>query len=351
MSDYQAPPPGDNGDDRESTAKFDRSELVRGWRDIEGRSPRVVPILKVAAKSDMGQVRENNEDKFDFYEPETPGLLAARGSLFAVGDGVGGAQAGQIASELMLKALMASYYDSATPDPVEALHQAILDANGRIFSLAQAMADRNGMGSTLTAAAFIENRVIIGQVGDSRAYLVRDGVAQQVTLDHSLVEEQFRAGVITREEANNSPFKNVITRSMGGSHNVYPDFFEEDVRVGDTWVLCSDGFSNNSNEQEIAEIVSANCPSEAARQFIELANARGGSDNITVLVVAVRDLYYPDPSQAQPAAEAVPHANSTATEPLDPALIPGLNGSNGLASTRESEERPNRSGWRRLFGK
>src|SRR5580658_185233 len=98
--------------DLDSTAKFDRDELVRGWRAYEARQPRIVPILKYAAKTDMGQVRENNEDKFDYYEPEDPAILAMRGSLFAVGDGIGGAQAGQIASEMMMKLLIAHYYDN-----------------------------------------------------------------------------------------------------------------------------------------------------------------------------------------------------------------------------------------------
>src|SRR5580700_2618027 len=102
--------------DQEPTAKFDRDELVRGWRAYEARIPRMVPLLKYAAKTDMGQVRENNEDKFDFYEPEDPAVLAARGSLFAVGDGIGGAQAGQIASEMMLKLLISTYYDDRNDD-------------------------------------------------------------------------------------------------------------------------------------------------------------------------------------------------------------------------------------------
>src|SRR5689334_1887819 len=115
MSDYDA-----NGtnqhQDLEATAKFNRDELVRGWHEYEQRMPRLIPLLKYAAKTDMGQVRENNEDKFDYYEPEVPGVLAARGSMFAVADGVGGALAGQIASEMMLKTLIAGYYDHPSPD-------------------------------------------------------------------------------------------------------------------------------------------------------------------------------------------------------------------------------------------
>ena len=278
-------------DDLGTTAKFDREELVRGWREYEARQPRIVPVLKYAAKTDMGQVRENNEDKFDFYEPENPAILAARGSLFAVGDGIGGAQAGQIASEMMLKQLISAYYDSAAPNPENALYDAISQANDRIYHLAQMIPERNGMGTTLIGAIFIEEQVIIAQVGDSRAYLIRDGAITQVSMDHSWVEESVRAGLMTREAAENSPFRNVITRSVGASPSVEPDFYTESVRPGDIWVLCSDGLTGYVTDAEIGRIAGSHPPGEAARQFIELANGRGGRDNITVFVLSVRDLY------------------------------------------------------------
>ena len=227
--------------DLDTTAKFDRAELVRGWREYEDHKPAATPVLKVAAKTDMGQVRENNEDKFDFYEPEAPGLLAVRGSLFAVADGVGGAAAGQIASELSLKTLISSYYDHPAPDWETALREAIINANDRIFTLAQMIPERNGMGATLTCAVFIEDKVVIGQLGDSRAYLIRDGQIRQVTFDHSYVEEMVRAGHMTQQEAEHSPFRNVITRSMGAAATTEPDFFVESAQPGDIWILCSDG--------------------------------------------------------------------------------------------------------------
>lgn len=279
-----------SGSDQEPTAKFDRAELVRGWRAYEAVAPRCVPLIKFAAKTDMGQVRENNEDKFEFYEPEAPEILAARGCLYAVADGIGGAQAGQIASETMLKKLIANYYDSPAPDLVNALYDSIVATNDYIYSLAQMIPERNGMGTTLTGAIFIEDRVVIMQVGDSRAYLIRDGVARQVTCDHSWVEEQVRAGLMTRQAAEMSPFRNVITRSIGAMANVEPEFFEEQARPGDVWVLCSDGLSGYVAEEEIGQIAGSHPPSEAARQFLELANARGGRDNITAFVLAVRDL-------------------------------------------------------------
>ncbi len=284
--------------DLDSTAKFDRAELVRGWREYEAKTPRCVPVLKYAPKTDMGQVRENNEDKFDFYEPEHPALLALRGTLFAVADGVGGAAAGQIASEILMKTLIAGYYDHPSPRPEEALIEAIANANDRVYRLAQMIPERSGMGSTLTAAVFLEDSVMIAQLGDSRAYLIRDSEIRQITLDHSYVEEMVRAGHMTSEEAEASPFKNVITRSIGAASTAQPDLFIETCRVGDLWLLCSDGLTGYVKDDELLQIAQGQAPSEAARQCIELANARGGRDNITVFIIHVRDLVFTGTSEA-----------------------------------------------------
>jgi serine/threonine protein phosphatase PrpC len=326
--------------DQEPTAKFDRADLVRGWREYEAAVPRCVPVVKFAAKTDMGQVRENNEDKFEFYEPEAPSILAARGCLYAVADGIGGAQAGQIASETMLKKLIANYYDSAAPDLVNALYDSIVATNDYIFSLAQMIPERNGMGTTLTGVVFIEDRVIVAQVGDSRAYLIRDGAVRQVTLDHSWVEEQVRAGLMTRQAAEMSPFRNVITRSIGAMPNVEPEFFEEQARPGDVWVLCSDGLSGYVSDDEIGHIAGSQSPSEAARQFLELANARGGRDNITAFVIGVRELrpYTPEsPSVAWNGAEALASQHGAA---LPVAETPP-----------EASQAPQPTGLRKLFGR
>ena len=157
-------------------------------------------------------------------------ILAQRGSFYAVADGIGGAQAGQIASEMMLKNVIAGYYDSPAPDLQTAMHEAIVQTNDRIYHLAQMIPERYGMGTTLVGAIFIEDRVVIAQVGDSRAYLLRDGQILQITHDHSWVEEQVRAGLMRREDAEMSPFRNVITRSIGAAPNVVPDFYEERAR-------------------------------------------------------------------------------------------------------------------------
>ncbi len=291
MSDL-APSTGET-QDLDRTDKFDRDELVRGWREYEAQQPRCTPLFKYSAKTDMGMVRDNNEDKFDYYEPEDPTLLAVRGSLFAVSDGVGGAQAGQIASEMTLKSLISYYYDSPAEDIQHALFDSMVATNDKVLAASQMMLERNGMGSTLTAVVFLEDKVHIGQLGDSRAYLIREGQIRQMTLDHSWVEEQVRAGLMTREDAEMSPFRNVITRSIGATPNCYPDFFEEEARIGDIWVLCSDGLSNLVQDEELLKVAGYYAPSEATRQLIEIANSRGGRDNITVFVISIRGFTTP----------------------------------------------------------
>lgn len=346
-------------EDLDSTAKFNRDELVRGWHEYQARAPRVVPVLKYAAKTDMGQVRENNEDKFEYYEPEQAGILAARGSLFAVADGVGGAAAGQIASEMMLKSLVSGYFDHPAPDVETALRDAIAHANDRVYGLAQMIPERNGMGTTLTVAVFIENHVVVAQLGDSRAYLIRDGEIRQVTQDHSWVEEQVRAGLMSRAEAEMSPFRNVITRSIGAAQHVMPDLFVEEARQGDIWVLCSDGLTGHVEDSEILRVAQHHAPSETVRQLIELANARGGRDNITAFMIAVRAIV--PFSDIEPSAEETAsngsHAASVSPSPsgtqrLERHAAPQTTAAASAVVTSVSASYDaQRTVWRRLFGR
>jgi protein phosphatase len=293
MTDELTATVAESGSDGEITARFSRDELVRGWRPREPRTPRVIPIIKMGVRTDLGRIRENNEDKSDFYEPEDPTLLAARGCLYAVADGMGGHAAGQIASEMALKNVLSSYYDSETDEIPNALLEALFTANTTVHNVATMVAERNGMGTTMTAAVVAEDRVYVGQVGDSRAYLIRDGAIRQVTFDHSWVAEQVRMGTLTPEEAETSPYRNVITRSIGTQPEVDPDVFVEEALAGDIWVLCSDGLTGHVQDEEIRLIASTQPPTEAARQLIELANSRGGRDNITVLIFQIRDLVLP----------------------------------------------------------
>ena len=273
----------------EKTARLDREELNEGWAEV-GRLPRLLATLRMGAKTDLGRVRDNNEDKFDFFEPEDPAVLATKGCFYAVADGMGGHSAGQIACELALKTVIEIYYSSPSADTEATLRHAVIEANALIYDSAQTNPDRQGMGTTLTAVVVLEDRLTVAQVGDSRAYLLRSHQITQVTEDHSWVAEQVRLGTMTLAEAQVSPFRNIITRSIGTSAAVEPDVFTHEIQVGDTLVLCSDGLSGHLEPYEIQSITEEHSPSAAALSLVEAANERGGRDNITAVVLAVRAL-------------------------------------------------------------
>ncbi len=281
----------------ERTARLDREELTEGWAEVS-RLPRIVASVKMGAKTDLGRVRDNNEDKFDFFEPEDPAMLAVKGSVYAVADGMGGHSAGQIACELALKTLLSVYYSDPSPDKEASLRRAVTEANSLIYDTAQAIPDRQGMGTTLTAAVLCEDTLMIAQVGDSRAYLLRGGKITQITEDHSWVAEQVRLGAMTLAEAQVSPFRNIITRSVGTAATVEPDIFTQSLLAGDTFVLCSDGLTGHVDPPEIQEMVQGQSPSAAALALVEAANDRGGRDNITALVLSIRGLLPYDGSTA-----------------------------------------------------
>ena len=274
---------------QEKTARLSREALSEGWAEVS-RMPRILASVKMGAKTDLGRVRDNNEDKFDFFEPEDPAVLAAKGCFYAVADGMGGHSAGQIACELALKTVLSVYYGDPSADRDASLRQAVREANGLIYDTAQTIPDRQGMGTTLTAAVLCEDKLMLAQVGDSRAYLLRGGTITQLTDDHSWVAEQVRLGTMTLAEAQVSPFRNIITRSVGTAATVEADIYTQDLQVGDIFVLCSDGLSGHLEPAEIQEIVLDHSPSAAAMLLIDAANERGGRDNITALVLSIRGL-------------------------------------------------------------
>ena len=273
----------------EKTTRPERAELSEGWAEA-GRMPKIIATLRMGAKTDLGRVRDNNEDKFDFFEPEDLSVLATKGCFYAVADGMGGHSAGQIACELALKTVISSYYDNPSADTEASLRSAVIEANSVIYETAQSVPDRQGMGTTLTAVIVREDRMTVAQVGDSRAYLLRSRKISQLTEDHSWVAEQVRLGTMTLAEAQVSPFRNIITRSIGTSAVVEPDLFTQPLQVGDTLVLCSDGLSGHLEPQEIETLTEQHSPSAAALSLVEAANERGGRDNITALVLSVRAL-------------------------------------------------------------
>jgi len=275
---------------REITAKINSAEIIKKWEERVEKARGVVVDTIIGAKTDLGCVRENNEDKLEFFQPEDEDVLALKGSFYGVADGMGGHAAGQIASEIALKTVIKTYYEDSSPTLEESLRAAVQQANGLIYDAARAIAERSGMGTTLTALVVRGEEAFVAQVGDSRCYRVRKGRIEQITDDHSWVNEQVKRGALTEEEAAMSPFRNVITRSLGNAPGVDVDIFSLELESGDQFLLCSDGLSGEVNAEEIRDAMVKNAPSQAAQDLIELALERGGRDNCTVVIVKVREI-------------------------------------------------------------
>jgi serine/threonine protein phosphatase PrpC len=225
-----------------------------------------------AARTDPGRRRLRNEDAYVCDPP-----------LFAVADGMGGAQAGELASSLAAAALRGQGVGGATAERIVALIQ---EANRRVFERAIADASASGMGTTITVALVEGDRVVFGHVGDSRAYLIRHGQLHQVTDDHSLVAELVRSGRLSPEEAESHPQRSVITRVLGTDPEVDVDTIAIDGRPGDLFLLCSDGLSSMVDERTILDITEGRRQDleRAAEELVAAANRGGGEDNITAIL-------------------------------------------------------------------
>jgi protein phosphatase len=248
---------------------------------------RVRPKVRIGAKTDLGRVRENNEDKFEFLVPSNDAELAWRGMVFVVCDGMGGHEAGQIASELACKTFISVYRDHPAEDPAEAARSASAAANRFVLDVARAVPSRKGMGTTLSALLLVQDRAFIVQVGDSRVYRLREGALAQMTLDHTWVEETVAMGIMPREQAEQHQYRHVLTRAIGTEPEIKTDVFVEDVREGDVYLVCSDGVTNHVGDEELKELLASQGPGEAAWAIVGRALVGGGSDNATALVVAV----------------------------------------------------------------
>lgn len=243
--------------------------------------------LEIGVFSDSGRVRTLNEDSYGIATQMgvAPDLLARKGQLFAVADGMGGHAAGEVASRLAISALFETYYADPDPDVRRSLLTAFQAANTRVYEQAQADGAQADMGTTLVAALLHADQWLIANVGDSRAYLVRGGKAQQVTRDHSWVAEQVAAGVLTDEEGRNHPYRNVVTRSLGQQAEIKVDLFSEPVQADDALLLCCDGLSNLVAPAAMARAITKLSAQAAAEELVRQANAAGGPDNITAVVV------------------------------------------------------------------
>lgn len=226
------------------------------------------------SRTDIGCLRDHNEDSLIVAPP-----------LFAVADGMGGHAAGEVASEIAVNVL--AERAPAHPDS-ETLGQAVEEANRAIIRAAHEGRGREGMGTTMTAAMLEGERLIIAQVGDSRAYLLHQGKIQQLTRDHSLMADMIEAGQLTPEEARSHPNRSVITRALGSDPHTQPDLYEINVETGDRLLVCSDGLSGMLRDQDIeATLARVHDPQRCASQLVNEAIAAGGHDNITVIVADV----------------------------------------------------------------
>lgn len=241
--------------------------------------------------SDVGRRREANEDSY---------LMLPRNHLWIVADGMGGHAGGQTASTLTVQtaaqaivrrvadAEKAAGQNGQGVDLIEVLDGGIRDACAKVYDTARDKIELTNMGSTVTLMMAYGEHAWFGHVGDSRAYLIRDGAIHQITEDHSLVQEQVAQGIITPEQAKVSMMRNIITRSIGYERDVKVDVGTVPLRKGDVYLLCSDGLTGHVEDHELLDLVLTHGPASAGAHLVHLANSRGGDDNSTVVLVEVR---------------------------------------------------------------
>ena len=246
--------------------------------------------LDVAQLTDVGRKREHNEDNMAFVIPKDSQVMASKGALFIVADGMGGHAAGEVASEIAVDTVSNMYYQEDSNDVAVSLLRAIRRANTSIHQRAAENLLRTGMGTTCVAAVLRGNMAYIANVGDSRAYLLRGNQVKQISQDHSWVAEQVRAGLLTEDQARTHAQRNVITRCLGTQAEVDVDVFHEELREGDCLVLCTDGLSGLVSDEELQHIVDQFVPQESVYHLVERANENGGPDNITAIVVRVQEV-------------------------------------------------------------
>jgi len=239
-----------------------------------------------AAKTDVGLIRSGNEDNY---------LMIPERGVFVVADGMGGHAAGEVASEMAVQLIsrdLGSFKGLSVDEAASRMTTAVKGANNAIFERTISEHDKRGMGTTATCLVLhAANRYMIGQVGDSRAYLLRDARFHQLTKDHSYVQEQVDLGYLTPEQARTHPYANVITRCVGASADVMPDIFSGTVKPGDVFLLASDGLTGMVEDDALAGILqSTGNPEKWVDKMVAEANRRGGLDNITCIIVHVDEV-------------------------------------------------------------
>ncbi|MEA3416951.1 MAG: Stp1/IreP family PP2C-type Ser/Thr phosphatase [Thermodesulfobacteriota bacterium] len=243
-------------------------------------------FITIGAVSHPGLKRLDNQDHYAYYFPEED-IADTKGILMTVADGMGGHAAGAVASRLAVDVLMSKYYDAESSASItESLRNAFLKANQEVMARGQDDRKLQGMGATMTAVVVVNNKMYYAHVGDSRGYIISGNKISQFTQDHSYVYNLVRAGIISEEKALTHPQRNVITRAIGISSDLEVDVSQhyQILKKGECVLLCSDGLFNVVSDQEILNVVSTiQTPAESCNKLLEIANARGGPDNITVL--------------------------------------------------------------------
>ena len=255
--------------------------------------------ITCAGRTDVGIIRSGNEDSY---------LMVPDRGIFVVADGMGGHAAGEVASEMAVRFVardLGSLKGLSDDQVAERMRVSVRTANSAIFQRTLTEHDKRGMGTTVTALVLYDTRFLIGQVGDSRCYLLRDGKLTQITKDHSYVQEQVDAGYLTPEQARSHPYSNVITRCVGANSDVMPDVYVGAVRPKDVFLLASDGLTGMLEDHQLAEVLHADrMPQEQVDALVAEANRHGGLDNITAIIVRIDSVEQPeaDTTAAMPAA-------------------------------------------------
>lgn len=243
--------------------------------------------LQHSARTDVGRTRDHNEDNYGVGESAQVETL---GGLFVVCDGMGGHAAGEVASSLGVEMILNAYYETPGENRAEVLEQAFVRANQLIHT-----EGRGSMGTTGVAALILHDVLYIANVGDSRAYLIRKGIIHQISRDHSLVSDQIAAGLVTPEQARSLHYRNVITRALGYQQDVTVDIFRWPLQAHDIIALSSDGLHGLIEDPEIAQILTSGPLTSTVEQLVDLANERGGTDNITLVAIEVETLDWDGP--------------------------------------------------------
>ncbi len=249
--------------------------------------------VEFAQLSDLGRVRQGNEDYLDYVRPTTSEEASSRGWLFVVADGVGGNEDGEVASRTAVETVIAGFREATRGEPNASLIPALIrKANTRVLDVAHETGPAgSNMATTIVACALRHDRVVIAHVGDSRCYLIRQGEARILTRDHTFAAEQVRLGILSPKEAAESESRHVLSRSLGTALTVNVEVNEHQVFVGDVLVLCTDGLHGAVQPSEVAAVAGrAENLDAGARRLVDIANERDGSDNISLQIVRVKSV-------------------------------------------------------------